>query len=635
MLDGSNTALITFVIYTIAVFMLAVLSNRASKGKEFVGEYFLGSRSFGVWAFALTFAATNASGGTFMGFPGKVYVYGWTLALWIAGFMLVPLLAMALIGKRLNQVARKCNAITIPEILGARFGSSKVGLISTLLLLFFMFFYLLAQFKAGGKILSTLLSDEPAFQFAVAHVASATANIPWIGQAEPDYLVCLIVFSLAVVVYVVYGGFRAVVWTDVMQGIIMVIGVVLMLALTLHQVGGLENATQKLAKMTPPEPSMAVVSAAKTPDVDSMIPKGTWIEQDGELFRLAELAVIPAGESTSNPIKVYRMTTPDDAERISDQERTAGLSLLVTEQDSYQSGSLERGVYVTNPGPSESSPFGFLAIGAAISFFVFWPFGATGQPSNMVRLLAFKDARTLRYSIMTVAIYYSVIYLSLVVIFCCGRVLMPGMEIDPDRAMPDLAAQLTVNAGVPWLAGLLVAAPFAAIMSSVDSFLLVVSSSVVRDIYQTRVNPDAPARTLKVLSYVVTIVVGALAMLCVLHPPKYLQDLIVFASEGLAACFLIPMVLSLYWRNITARGAIAGMLGGSLTHLALTCWGYYQHGEFRAYEFLGMNPFIWDLVGSAVPTIAFSLIGDSPDKTLVRKFFYRSDVLPSAQPGRR
>ena len=50
--------------------LLAVLSNRVAKGKEFVGEYFLGSRSFGVWAFALTFAATNASGGTFMGFPG-------------------------------------------------------------------------------------------------------------------------------------------------------------------------------------------------------------------------------------------------------------------------------------------------------------------------------------------------------------------------------------------------------------------------------------------------------------------------------------------------------------------------------------------------------------------------------------
>ena len=96
MFDGSNTALITFGIYTIAVFGLAVLSNRRSRGKEFVGEYFLGSRSFGVWAFALTFAATNASGGSFMGFPSLVYSHGWSLALWIAGVMFTPLIGMAL-----------------------------------------------------------------------------------------------------------------------------------------------------------------------------------------------------------------------------------------------------------------------------------------------------------------------------------------------------------------------------------------------------------------------------------------------------------------------------------------------------------------------------------------------------------
>ena len=57
--EGSTAALLTFAGYTISVFLLAILSNRVAKGKDFVGEYFLGSRGFGVWAFALTFAATN------------------------------------------------------------------------------------------------------------------------------------------------------------------------------------------------------------------------------------------------------------------------------------------------------------------------------------------------------------------------------------------------------------------------------------------------------------------------------------------------------------------------------------------------------------------------------------------------
>lgn len=640
MADGNNAALVTFGIYTLAVFLLAVLSNRATRGKEFVGEYFLGSRSFGVWAFALTFAATNASGGSFIGFPGLIYTHGWTLALWIAGFMFAPLMGMALIGKRINQIARKCNALTIPEVLRGRFESSAVGLTATVLLVFFMFFYLLAQFKAGGKILSTLLADEPAFRAAVGAVASATSGIPWLNQAEPDYLVCLVVFSVAVIVYVVYGGFRAVVWTDVMQGIVMFVGVLVMLFLALDQVGGLQNATEQLAKMTPPEKATAILRLTEPKSEARTIPKWTWLEQDGDIYRMAELVVIPAGQQQSKPFELLKITTPFEADRIRDRGELLGAganrspqddntivagdyTLIDIQSEPYLSGAGEAGVYVRNPGPSSSSDLGFLAIGTAISFFIFWPFAGAGQPSNMVRLMSFKDTRTLRYSIVTVAIYYSVIYFSLVVIFCCGRVLMSGLEIDPDRTMPELAARLTINAGVPWLAGLLMAAPFAAVMSSVDSFLLMVSSAVVRDVYQGHIDPDAPEHRMKWLSYIVTVVVGVLAVAFVLNPPTYLQDLIIFASGGLAACFLMPMLLSLYWRRMTAAGTIAGMVGGTFVHLALTCYGYIQQGEFRAYEFLSLNPFIWDLVGSSVAAIVTSLCG-IPDRRLVRKFFYRS-----------
>ena len=197
--ESTNSALIGFLIYTVAVFSLAILSGRVSKGKEFVGEYFLGSRGLGMWAFALTFAATNASGGTFMGFPALIYSHGWSLAFWIAGFMAVPLLSMGLIGKRLNQVARHSNAVTIPEVMAARFGSSAVWLVGTSLLVFFMFFYLLAEFKAGGKILSTLLSGEPMFQASAAMASRWTAGLPWVGQASGDYIVCLVLFSAAVI----------------------------------------------------------------------------------------------------------------------------------------------------------------------------------------------------------------------------------------------------------------------------------------------------------------------------------------------------------------------------------------------------------------------------------------------------
>jgi len=618
--EASNSALIAFVIYTIAVLSLAVLSGRYSKGKEFVGEYFLGSRSFGVWAFALTFAATNASGGSFMGFPALIYSHGWTLALWIAGFMTLPLVSMGLIGKRLNQVARQSNAVTIPEILGTRFQSPMVGLVATALLVFFMFFYLLAQFKAGGKILSTLLAGEPAFQWASMTTASAVADVPWLNQASGDYLVCLLVFSIAVIGYVVYGGFRAIVWTDVMQGVVMFIGVVVMLFLALHQVGGLGNATRKMAKMTPPEFGTATLTVNEKQTVDWVLPKGTWIKQAGNAYRLAEIATINQGETQTRPVAILKLTTAFEIETIRTSPVAADISIEVTELTPYQYGAGQQGVYLTNPGPSATNNVGFLAIGTAISFFIFWPFGATGQPANMVRLMAFKDSHTLRVSIFTVSIYYAVIYLAMILIFCCGRVLMPGMEIDPDRMMPDLATQLTAVAGVPWLAGLLVAAPFAAVMSSVDSFLLLVSSSLVRDLYQRHFHRDASESRLKKLSYAVTIFVGILAVLMVLNPPRYLQDLIVFASGGLAACFLMPVLLSLYWRRMTAGGTIAGMLGGTIMHVGLTAWGYIESGQFQAYEFLSLNPFIWDLAASTIGAVIFAKAG-TPDPEHYRTYF--------------
>ncbi|MEC7409276.1 MAG: hypothetical protein VYB72_10700, partial [Planctomycetota bacterium] len=145
-----------------------------------------------------------------------------------------------------------------------------------------------------------------------------------------------------------------------------------------------------------------------------------------------------------------------------------------------------------------------------------------------------------------------------------------------------------------------------------------------RDFYQGFVRKDADEKRIKRLSYFVTILVGVLAMLFVIDPPKYLQDLIVFATGGLAACFLVPLTLSLYWRRMTSAAAISGMFGGTLTHVGLTAWGYWQLGEFRAFEFLGMNPFIWDLFGSAITCMIVVAVGPKPNKKLVDLYFDRT-----------
>lgn len=618
--QAANSALVTFAIYIAAVFVIAGLANRLQGKGGFVSEYFLGGKNIGMWAFALTYAATAASGGSFMGFPAYIYESGWALAWWISGYIVVPLVCMGLFAKRINQVGRIARAITIPELLRHRFGSPLVGNVATLLVVFFMFFYLLAQFKAGAQIMATLLDDVPLFVRATAWINEAKAGVFWIGGANGDYLLCLVVFAAAVIVYTAYGGFRAVVWTDVMQGLVMGVGVVILLILTLSQVGGLGNATKQLAEMTPPEFGTAVVRRDVTTRAENLA-RGDWVATaDGGVARLKVAVSFAAGEAESAPVEVLLPTTPGDVEKVRPSAR-AGFVAAVATRVPYAYGAGEKGVYLTPPGPSRTKAGGFLPVLLAMSYFFFWNFSGAGQPSYMVRQMAFRDTVTLRRSIMLVSVYFSLIYFPLVIVFTCARVLLPGMEVHADRVMPEMATHVTTQAGLPWLAGLLVAAPFAAIMSSVDSFLILVSSGVVRDIYQQSINPKASERQIKRLSYTVTVVVGVLAVFAVLRPPEFLQTLIVFASGGLGAAFIVAIVLSLYWRRMTAAAAAASMISGSLTILVLYLIGWKETGKFDEHNLFGVHPFIWSLVVTGLVSVIVSLRGPGPDPALVKKYF--------------
>src|SRR4030095_2715469 len=118
---------------------------------SFLQGYFLGNRGLGAWTLALT--ATVQSGGTFMGFSSLAYSHGWVVALWIAGFMVVPITGFGILGKRLAQISRRTGAITIPDLLRERFGNPKVALVAVVFVLFFMSFMMVAQFKAGALIM--------------------------------------------------------------------------------------------------------------------------------------------------------------------------------------------------------------------------------------------------------------------------------------------------------------------------------------------------------------------------------------------------------------------------------------------------------------------------------------------------
>src|SRR4029079_15828880 len=114
--------------------------------------------------------------------------------------------------------------------------------------------------------------------------------------------------------------------------------------------------------------------------------------------------------------------------------------------------------------------------------------------------------------------------------------MMPGLA-KPDEVIPRMALVLTE--GMPhglgsWISGLILAAPFGAIMATVSCYLLVIASGLVRDVYQRFLNPEASEHELRRLTHLVMIVIGAVAVGLNVFPVKHLQVFVVFSS-GCAA----------------------------------------------------------------------------------------------------
>ena len=634
---SASWAIVTFLIYLVGVFFLAIFSHRLLKAHDFLKEYFLGGRNLGMWGLAMTYAATSASGGSFTGFPSLIYQYGWILALWISGYMVVPVVCMGLLGKRVNQVARKTGAITLPDLFRDRYQSPSIGILISLVLVLFLTVYLVAQFKAGAVILQVLFEGHPLYERLSDSIAWVPDTFSFLGVEPPssEYCLSLLIFASGVILYTVYGGFRAVVWTDILQGIVMLGGVLILLLLTVSKAGGLESATRGLAAQSLERAVEVYIAPAGESTKDAaIVRKGEELEIEigGESFRFRSRndISVPSQSSHNGPVIIYIENHDKIPTRGS--SGTGGVIRFI-EPPKTQTLRIERyrilpqRTLVAGPGGEPEKEDDFLPLALAISFFIFWPITGAGQPGTLVRLMAFKNTQVYRRAICTVSIYYALIYLPLVAIFVCARNILPPLS-EPDQAMPQLVTAVAPSI----LAGILLAAPFAAIMSTVDSFLLMISSSLIRDIYQRSWNPNASSTLMRRASYFTTLVVGVVVTLGALNPPRFLQDLVIFASAGLACCFLAPIVLSMYWKRATVEGMIAAVLGGLLTTTGLYAVNWVVTQSIGPYNLLGVLPAIWGLAVSFLAGMIVSLLSGPPPISVVR-FYFSAQVKDVSSSG--
>jgi sodium/pantothenate symporter len=240
------------------------------------------------------------------------------------------------------------------------------------------------------------------------------------------------------------------------------------------------------------------------------------------------------------------------------------------------------------------------------SFFVVFGLVPAALPHLTVRAMSYQDTASVHRAIYVGPVIMAIFTLGFIGIGPVARVFYPELAVG-DLAVPRMIVELLPG----WVAGALFAAPMAAIMSTVDSMILVVSSTIIRDLYMNYFNPRLPDHSASRLGSWTSLILGVIVLLISIRPPQLLEYLILFAIGGLASTLFIPLVAGLYWKRANATAAVLGMVGGM---------GGYVF--FRVFvPDLPIDPLPITLVISGVLYLVGAYLGPPPRREALVKFW--------------
>lgn len=246
-----------------------------------------------------------------------------------------------------------------------------------------------------------------------------------------------------------------------------------------------------------------------------------------------------------------------------------------------------------------------------------WGLGYFGQPHIIVRFMALRKP-----SEATSGRRYGVVWMFLCIIGATMVAVIgpaffghdPSIHIDDTVNYETIFLDMGQILFHPLVAGLILTAVLAAIMSTIASQLLVVSSALVEDIYNGLINKNASHKTLINLSRAAVITVAVVAALLALDPNSQILHLVSFAWAGFGSAFGPMVVAALYWRRLNYQGALAGMVTGAVVAFV---WGQWiVHTPIGG----GLYEMIPGVLCSAVVLITVTLATPAPDKKIVESF---------------
>ncbi len=449
--------MITVFILYLAVLVVFAIWSRRETGT--LAGFFLAGRKLPSWVVAFSANATGESGWLLLGLTGMGYAVG-AQAFWVVfGEVIGIALSWGLVARRLKRLSDESGAITLTDVLVARFGDTHHLLrgVSVVVILTMVTAYVAAQMVASGKTFGTFM--------------------------KMDYTTAVLLGAGITMAYTFVGGYKAVAYTDVVQGVMMLLGLIVMPIVAINAAGGWNAVTQELGTVDP------------------------------GLLRL-----VGAGEN--------------------------GVATWV-------------------------AIVSFLAIGL--------PF--LGVPQMMVRYMSTRSERDIvqaGFISVSVILAFDV---GAVLTGMAGRALFPGLG-DPETIFPLLAGELFP----PFITGVFMVVVVAAIMSTVDSLLLLASSAVVRDLFQKILGLEQSELRLTRYGKMATLLIGIVGVAFALQESRLVFWFVLFAWSGLGAAFAPPILAGLFDHRMNHAGAVAGILGGFVTTIVWVIW--FKERTFELYEMI-------------------------------------------------
>ncbi|WP_432697331.1 sodium/proline symporter PutP [Marinobacterium sp. YM272] len=485
-MNDSNLAIYgTFIVYLILMLAIGYYAYIRTVNSS---DYFLGGRSLGPWPAALSAGASDMSGWLLLGLPGYAYAAGLE-SIWLGGGLLLGTWANWLItAKRLRTYSIVANdSLTLPEFFANRFkdNSRLLQVISAFFILLFFLFYTSSGLVAGGKLFEEVFGLN--YQYAV------------------------IIGTVCVVSYTLFGGFLAVSWTDLVQGLLMAAALLIVPVIVMQVDGGWGSMFDSIRDMNP------------------------------------EL------------LTIFRDTNGE------------ALSLI------------------------------------SIVSLAAWGLGYFGQPHILARFKASRSNEDIPTARRIAVIWSGLSMAGAIFVGLAGLVYVSG-HMPGDVADGEKIFMVLVNAVFhPVIAGILLAAILAAIMSTADSQLLVSSSALAEDFYKKLFRPDASAKEIVMVGRIAVLALSFVALLLAFNPDSTVLGLVSYAWAGFGAAFGPALLFSLYWSRMNRNGALAGILVGAIT---VVVWKQLSGGIFDLYEIVP------GIIFATIAILVVTLMGSEPGDEL-------------------